>query len=104
MSNDKHTNKNATEAKTAPKVITCNLYNPTRARRVIYDGIEGSDKQITIAPGETKRGVTISRTIAEELRDRNRAKKDSDLQVRPQTTEVEETTKSPEPEKEPVIS
>jgi hypothetical protein len=76
--------------------VTCDLYNPTPARRVIYDGItiEGASghqsyqKSITVEPGETKRGVTISRLIAEELRDRNRAKRDSDLVIKPQTTEA----------------
>lgn len=97
-------NTNAQQStKTAPsKTITCNLYNPTKARRVIYDGIEGG-KMITIESKETKRGVTISRAIAEELRDRNRAKKDSDLQVRPQTT-GEHEEKEAEQVKEPVIS
>jgi predicted ATP-grasp superfamily ATP-dependent carboligase len=71
------------------KTITCNLHNPTTARRVIYDGIEGSRKSITVDAGETVHNVTISRRIAEEMRDRNRAKKDSDLQIKPLTVPTE---------------
>lgn len=69
-------------------ILTCDLHNPTRARRIIYDGIPGSMKQIAIASGETKHGVTLSRGIAEELRDRNRVKKNSDLVIKPTQAEA----------------
>jgi len=65
--------------------IQCNIHNPNRGRRVIYDGIEGSQKSIVIEGGETKYNVTLSKRIAEELRDRNRAKPNSDLVVGPPT-------------------
>ena len=64
-------------------VLRCNLYNPTPGRRVIFDGIEKSMKAITIDSGDTKYNVTLSKAIAEELRDRNRVKKDSDLVIGP---------------------
>lgn len=81
----------AQDKKPASKTITCNLHNPTRARRIIYDGITdefGRQKSITVEVGETKKNVTISREIAEELRDRNRAKKDSDLRIMPLTVDA----------------
>ena len=87
MADDK-TTKQSEPAKRSDTVMV-NLHNPTKAARVIHDGIvitEGvpagaipMQKQIAIAPGETKKNVTLHRTIAEELRARNRAKKDSDL-------------------------
>lgn len=71
--------------------ITCDLHNPTRADRIIYDGIPGSMRQVVVGKGETKRGVTISKVIADELRARNKSKRDSDLVVRPQSTDAEES-------------
>lgn len=73
------------------ETITCNLRNPTPARRIIHDGITvdsangtgGVQRQITVDPGATARGVTISKLIADELRERNRVKRDSDLVVLP---------------------
>jgi hypothetical protein len=59
-------------------VVTCDLYNPTTARRVIFDGTKEM-KAITIEPGETKRNAKITKAIAEELKARNLAVKDSDL-------------------------
>lgn len=74
--------------------VTINLHNPTQARRVIYDGIsveglqgQGSiQKSITVDAGATKENVTIHRSIVEELRQRNRDKRDSDLVVMPLTS------------------
>ena len=78
--------------------IKCDLHNPTRARRVIYDGIEGSMKEITVDPGATLRGVALHRAVAEELRDRNRVKKDSDLVIKPMSGEPEvPKVEQPEP-------
>lgn len=63
--------------------VRVDLVNPTPARRVIYDGITGSMRAITIEPGETKRNVEISELIAKELRSRTRSrgKEKSDLLV-----------------------
>jgi hypothetical protein len=57
------------------------ISNPTKATRVIYDGIPGSMKAITVAPGGEKKGVQLSDAIAGELLERNRLKPDSDLVV-----------------------
>lgn len=64
--------------------VLCNLYNPTRGRRVIFDGLKGM-KAITIDSGDTKYNVTLSKQIIEELRDRNRIEKNSDLVPGPAT-------------------
>lgn len=51
------------------------LYNPTPARRVIFDGInvDGQpQKSITIHSGETKRGVTLSDFMVKEIKDRTK--------------------------------
>ena len=89
-----------TETISGSDIVTCNLYNPTKGNRVIHDGItitEGvpagalpTQKQIHVASGETKKNVKIHRTIAEELRARNKAKKDSDLVVKPVTSDEDE--------------
>lgn len=82
----------ADEKEKVEKVATikCHLTNPTSARRIIYDGInvEGMQgqgniqKAITIeAGGKTDKPVLLSRAVVEELQDRNRKKKDSDLIV-----------------------
>jgi hypothetical protein len=84
----RETNKSAT--------IKCDLYNPCRGIRVTYDGIEGSQAHISVAPGETKRGVTIARWIAEELRDQNRRKKDSTLVIKPMSGEPAEPSEDDE--------
>ena len=68
-----------------PNVLQCNLYNPTRGRRVIFDGIKDSMKAYTIDSGATKYNVTVSRQIIEELRDRNRIQQNSDLVPGPAT-------------------
>jgi hypothetical protein len=60
-------------------LITVDLHNPTRAQRVIYDGIPGSQRQIVINPNDTKHSVRLHRSIEKELRDRNRLKPNSDL-------------------------
>ncbi len=87
-----------TKPATDKNIVQCDLHNPTRARRILFDGIPGSQKQIFVARGETKRGVTISRAVFEELRDRNRAKKDSELQPKPMSDEpVVEKPKIEEP-------
>lgn len=75
----------------AKGTVVCDLYNPTRARRIIFDGIDGIMKPISVEAGETKRNVTISRHIAEELRDRNRVKKDSDLVPKQPSTEEDKS-------------
>ena len=42
---------------------TYHIYNPTQARRVIYDGSE-NQKEIVIDPGEVKRDVSLADHIA----------------------------------------
>lgn len=54
------------------KRVRVDLHNPTPATRVIYDGIEGSQRVITVRPGETAKNVEISETIARELRGRTK--------------------------------
>jgi hypothetical protein len=70
---------------TDPKdIVTVDLFNPLRARRVIYDGImlaNGTMRPIVVESGETKTGVKLHKNMELELRDRVRAKKDSDLVV-----------------------
>lgn len=78
------------------------IHNPTRAARVIYDGIDhggGNQREIHIVPGATKLCVALSDDIAQELRNRTRGKdasgksrEDADLQltlsdVQPETTD-----------------
>jgi len=60
-------------------IVTVDIFNPTRARRVIYDGIGENPKPIVIEVGETKKNVKVTRLIEQELRERNKIKKDSDL-------------------------
>lgn len=48
------------------------IHNPTQARRVIYDGIKGSMKQVTIEAGETKMGVEVHEDIAAEMAERTK--------------------------------
>jgi hypothetical protein len=88
MSTDTKSKTPATEP--SKSIITCDLHNPTPGRRIIFDGIEGSQKSIVVEAGDTKRGVTLHRSIAEELRDRNRAKKGSDLVIKPMSSETED--------------
>ena len=40
-----------------------NIYNPTQARRIIYDGFEGQ-KRIDVGPLETKYGVAVADHVA----------------------------------------
>jgi hypothetical protein len=63
------------------------IHNPTQARRVIYDGIKGSMKQITIEAGETKLNVEVSEVIEKEMAERtkNDGERKSDLLFRPAT-------------------
>jgi hypothetical protein len=54
---------------------TVDLHNPTRARRIIHDGINEkgkAQKSITVEPGETKRNVVLHKDIIKELKDRTR--------------------------------
>ncbi len=60
--------------------VTVNLTNPTRARRVIFDGIPGSNRCITVESfGGTVKNVTLHRSIYKELRDANTAQANSEL-------------------------
>ncbi len=40
------------------------IFNPTTAPRVIYDGIDGQQRKITVLPNETKREVELADHIA----------------------------------------
>ena len=40
------------------------IHNPTKAGRVIYDGVDGQQRKITVLPGETKHGVELAEHIA----------------------------------------
>jgi hypothetical protein len=44
-----------------------NITNPTKARRVIYDGIAGQQNKIQIAPGETKYNVELADHISSKF-------------------------------------
>ena len=106
MADDKKTAAVSSETVTVDKktaavsseTVTVDIKNPTRARRVIYDGINverahghgPAQKQITVEPGETKKNVTVHRSVVEEMRARNRAKKDSDLIITPARGETDE--------------
>jgi hypothetical protein len=46
------------------------IHNPTKARRVIHDGIERSQKQISIEAGATKHGVELDDAVVKQLNDR----------------------------------
>jgi hypothetical protein len=91
--NQPNTKPPAVPAKTSG-VVRVDLYNPTPARRIVYDGIENSQKPITLDPGETKRNVEISDKLAKELkgRTRPRGKEKADLLVY-------EAGKAPDPSK-----
>ena len=65
--------------------VQCNLFNPTRGRRVIYAGIDDSRSAIVVDPGEIKYSVTISKMLAEELRDRTTDNPNADLILSPPT-------------------
>lgn len=60
-------------------IVIVDLFNPTRARRIIFDGIGKMPKSIVVESGATKQNVRIHRMIETELVERNRVKKDSDL-------------------------
>lgn len=57
------------------------IFNPTPAVRVIHDGIEGSQRQTAIGPGQTRTGIELSDAVARELARRTRENKDADLQL-----------------------
>ena len=102
MANEKDKDRNtapvADDVKEVSNIIQCNIHNPNRGRRVIYDGIEGSQRPIVIDGFDTKYKVTIARWVAEELRDRNRIAPNSDLVIGPPTEAPAKSTWSPQPE------
>lgn len=58
------------------------IKNPTRARRIIYDGIpdqQGGMRSITIESGGTVKNVALSSDIVKEMQERNKAQPNSDL-------------------------
>lgn len=74
-------NSNAQQPR-KPVHLSYDIKNPTRARRVIYDGIPETMKCITVEPnGGEKKRVTLHADIVKELKQRNKDKPDSDLIV-----------------------
>jgi len=69
--------------------IKCDLYNPTQAARVIYDGINNS-VPIRIAPGETVSGILLAEHVIATLKQSAKIGPNVDLIV----TEIQD----PEPE------
>jgi len=62
--------------------VKVKLVNPTRARRVVHDGIEGSQKAITIEPdGGSVDDVEISKALHDELTEREEFEPGSDLKI-----------------------
>jgi len=57
------------------------IHNPGEGPRVIYDGIKGSMKQITILPGATTRNVELDQKIIDELNERSEKDK-TELQLK----------------------
>lgn len=62
------------------------IYNPTRARRVIFDGL--TNRRVEILPGQTVEGVPLADSVVERLRGYT-----GDLQV----TEVQDGDPVPPP-------
>jgi SAM-dependent methyltransferase len=48
-------------------IVQCQLSNPTKTPRIIYDGIVGSQRQIKVMPGTTQ-SVTLSREVVNRIR------------------------------------
>jgi len=71
--------------------IKCDLYNPTQAARVIYDGINNS-VPIRIAPGETVSGILLAEHVIATLKQSAKIGPNVDLIV----TEIQDP--DPEPE------
>ena len=46
------------------------IYNPTRAPRVLYDGIEGSQRSYRIGPGDRLQKVPLADHIVKDLVER----------------------------------
>src|SRR5438105_10151982 len=56
-------------ARVRPNAIY-NIKNHTRTPRIIHDGIEGSQRQISIAPLDTKYGVRLAAHVVAVIRER----------------------------------
>ena len=66
--------------------VMVDIRNPTRARRVIYDGIadeKGKQRCLTIERNSTKENVLVHRDVVREMAKRNRVRQDSDLIMTP---------------------
>lgn len=76
------------------------IYNPTPARRVIFDGLENSKKRLEINPGQTIDSVELSGAVASRLM-KNRGADDRGRPVELIVTlledEVEEAEEKPSP-------
>ena len=108
MANEKDKDRNTApdrEDVKEPTIIQCNIHNPLRGRRVIHDGITdayGRQKAIVVDGGDTVYNVTLAKTVAEELRNRNRVARDSDLVIGPPTEAPPKPAPAAQPE--PVAS
>lgn len=49
--------------------MSYDIHNPTKARRVIYDGSK-DQKQVVIEPGDTKKAVPLADHILKQLKAR----------------------------------
>ena len=76
------------------------IYNPTRTPRIIYDGIEGSQRQYKLGPGARINGVALGQGVVDTLRSRT-----NDLQVfvRGQSAKLEPDKPVPIPSQKPPI-
>jgi hypothetical protein len=90
MASDKDKGQQAQPKEDANDTVTVDLHNPTRGRRIIYDGINVKNgqgvvrqKAITVESGETVHNVVLHRDMVRELVEQNRRKQDSDLVPRP---------------------
>jgi hypothetical protein len=72
------------------------IHNPTPARRVIHDGIEGSQRPITIEAGGDRKNVALSDAVAKDLMARAKAAKDAEVVLTPCENNP------PEPEQRPL--
>ena len=72
------------------------IHNPTKSVRVIHDGIEGSQRQYTLQPGETRTGIALSDTFARELRERTRKPENRDADLRLQSEDDGEQRTQPQ--------
>ena len=66
------------------KAVQVDLFNPTRALRILHDGLPGQ-KKVFIEPGQTLRNVSLGEHIVKDLKQRTkgRGNLNSDLHIFP---------------------